>query len=72
MPSGQENADSMDSAISGATGGGYTHVGIVEIDKDRKAWIIEATPKLGVHRSRIDENWLASQKPRAIGWMQKE
>ena len=62
MPSGQENADSMDSAISGATGGGYTHVGIVEIDKDGKAWIIETTPKLGVHRSRIDENWLASQK----------
>ncbi len=62
MPTIQEEADSMDSAISGATGGGYTHVGIVEIDKDGQAWIIEATPKLGVHRSRIDKNWLAAQK----------
>ncbi len=61
-PATKQEADSMDSAISGATGGGYTHVGIVEVDGNGLTWIIEATPKLGVHRSRIDENWPDRQK----------
>ena len=52
----------MDSAIQDATGQGYIHVGIVEADSDGALWIIEATPRLGVHRSRIDSSWFAAQK----------
>ena len=52
----------MDSAIQDATGQGYIHVGIVEVDSDGALWIIEATPRLGVHRSRIDSSWFAAQK----------
>ena len=52
----------MDNAIQDATGQGYIHVGIVEVDEDGLAWIIEATPRLGVHRSCIDSSWFEAQK----------
>jgi hypothetical protein len=59
---GGSGAQSMDSAIQDATGQGYIHVGIVEVDEDGLAWIIEATPRLGVHRSCIDSSWFEAQK----------
>lgn len=61
-PEAETGAQSMDSAIQDATGGGYIHVGIVEADDEGALWIIEATPRQGVHRSRIDKNWLEAQK----------
>lgn len=49
--------DSMDSAISAATGSGSinrTHTAIVEVDSDGHVWIIDATPKRGVDRHPLD------------------
>ena len=49
--------DSIDSAISAATGSGSinrTHTAIVEVDSDGHVWIIDATPKRGVDRHPLD------------------
>lgn len=48
-----DNGSSMDDAIGKATGEGYIHVAIVEVDSDGNPWVIEATPKNGVCRDAL-------------------
>lgn len=58
-----EGPDSMDEAISSATGS-LTHVAIVEVDAAGNRWVIDATPKRGVCRYPLDT--LVRDNPGAV------
>ena len=48
----------MDDAISSSTGDGFVHVAIVEVDSEGTAWLIDATPRKGVNREKMETKLL--------------
>lgn len=55
----------IDRAISCSTGKGFVHVAIIEVDKDNRIWVIDATPQYGVSRVPVKEK-LAKEKKEDI------
>ena len=55
----------MDDAISSSTGDGFVHVAIVEVDSEGTAWLIDATPRKGVSREKL-ETKLLEEKGKAV------
>ena len=55
----------MDDAISSSTGDGFVHVAIVEVDSEGTAWLIDATPRKGVSREKMETKLLA-EKGKAV------
>ena len=55
----------MDDAISSSTGDGFVHVAIVEVDSEGTAWLIDATPRKGVSREKM-ETKLLEEKGKAV------
>lgn len=51
-------SSSMDDAISSSTGDGFVHVAIVEVDSEGTAWLIDATPRKGVSREKLETKLL--------------
>ena len=58
-------SSSMDDAISSSTGDGFVHVAIVEVDSEDTAWLIDATPRKGVSREKM-ETKLLEEKGKAV------
>ncbi len=58
-------SSSMDDAISSSTGDGFVHVAIVEVDSEGAAWLIDATPRKGVSREKL-ETKLLEEKGKAV------
>lgn len=58
-------SSSMDDAISSSTGDGFVHVAIVEVDSEGTAWLIDATPRKGVSREKL-ETKLLEEKGKAV------
>ncbi len=58
-------SSSMDDAISSATGDGFVHVAIVEVDSEGTVWLIDATPRKGVSREKL-ETKLLEEKGKAV------
>lgn len=58
-------SSSMDDAISSSTGDGFVHVAIVEVDSEGTAWLIDATPRKGVNREKM-ETKLLEEKGKAV------
>lgn len=58
-------SSSMDDAISSSTGEGFVHVAIVEVDSEGTAWLIDATPRKGVSREKM-ETKLLEEKGKAV------
>ena len=56
---------SMDDAISSSTGDGFVHVAIVEVDSEGTAWLVDATPRKGVSREKL-ETKLLEEKGKAV------
>lgn len=59
------DSSSMDDAISSSTGDGFVHVAIVEVDSEGTAWLIDATPRKGVSREKL-ETKLLEEKGKAV------
>ena len=55
----------MDDAISSSTGEGFVHVAIVEVDSEGTAWLIDATPRKGVSREKLEAK-LLEEKGKAV------
>lgn len=51
-------SSSMDDAISSSTGDGFVHVAIVDVDSEGTAWLIDATPRNGVSREKLEPRLL--------------
>lgn len=58
-------SSSMDDAISSSTGDGFVHVAIVEVDSEGTEWLIDATPRKGVSREKL-ETKLLEEKGKAV------
>ncbi len=59
-------SSSMDDAISSSTGDGFVHVAIVEVDSEGTAWLIDATPRKGVSREKMETKLLEEKGKAAL------